>query len=704
MSLGLVACLGGCARQRPSAQAAPHNLLLVTLDTVRADHLGCYGYHHADTPNLDVIASEGVRFLAAESPVPLTLPAHASILSGLLPVHHGLHQNGYGHLPDAVETLATRLAVGGYRTGAFIGAFVLDRRFGLTRGFDRYDDDVRRDPNGPPALEAERPGREVVDRALAWLAEKDDRPFFAWVHLYDAHAPYNPPEPFRTRFADRPYDGGIAEDDAEVGRLLTELARRGWAATTVVAVVGDHGESLGEHGEMTHGLLIYEATLHVPLLVRVPGLLPAGTMVETPVSLVDLAPTLAALVGRPLAPAGGHPLDGRDLSASLRSHREPEPESLFAESRYATMFGWSALATLRRGDLKYIAAPRPELYDLRLDPGETHNLADRTGSRAAELASALDAITHEATSAGAAPTPDAETRAKLSSLGYLAGAGLASAPPRAAKDPKDMVGLFRDFEEAHRAMVEGRVAEARRTYERLVAADPANAVFVGQDAEACRRAGDLTRAVELYRRAVELAPADREAHYNLAMTLQDAGRRGEALTALEAAIALDPAHPEAHNALGIAFSLRGELEEAREQFEQAAKLDTHNAAVSNNLGNVLRDLKRPDEAERAYRRAIDLAPSYADPWNGLGTVEVQRGRAAEAIPDFDWALKLAPELDEVRLNRAIALDVSGKREQATAAYMDFLRAAGDDPRLAAQREAARRLLARLKGAPPRNER
>jgi choline-sulfatase len=694
----LAALQSACSRPRPAPSAQGFNLLLVTLDTVRADHLGCYGDRDADTPALDRLASEGVRFRIAESPVPLTLPAHASILSGLLPIHHGLHQNGFGHLPDSVATLATTLSAAGYRTGAFIGAFVLDRRFGLHRGFAHYDDDIRRDPNVPATLEAERPGREVVDRALAWLGRADPRPFFAWVHLYDAHAPYRPPEPFRTRFAGRPYDGEIAEDDEQVGRLLLELDHRGWAARTVVAVVGDHGEALGEHGEPTHGLLIYEASLRVPLLLRAPGVLPRGAVVGRPVSLVDVAPTLGGLLGLPFTPPAGHRLDGRDLSASVRAGHEPASEAIVAESRYAAMFGWSTLTALRRGDLKYIEAPHPELYDLKRDPHETRNLAPDEPAQVAELAAALYAIVGGAETPEAAPTPDAETRAKLASLGYLAGARLGGGRTTpTARDPKDMVGLFGRFEAAHEAMAAGRTGEARREYDELVAADPDNAVFVGQDAEACRRAGDLERAVSLYRRAVELAPEDRDARYNLAMTLEDAGRREEAFAALQRAITLDPSHPETHNTLGIALSQQGRLEEARGQFVQAARLDPHNAVAFNNLGNVLRDLKRFDEAGDAYRHAIELAPDYGDPWNGLGTLAVQRKRPAEAVADFDRALAVAPGLHEAQLNRGIALELSGNRSGAAAAYRAFIRSTQGAPQYATQREAAAHLLAGLGG-------
>ena len=683
----------GCARPRPAASGAGCNVLLITLDTVRADHIGAYGYRKIETPNLDRLASEGVRFADAGSPVPLTLPSHATILSGLLPPHHGVRNNGAERFPEDPATLATQLAAAGYRTGAFIGAFVLDRRFGLVRGFDRYDDDIPRERVAD--LDAERPGRVVTDRAVAWLSEKSEKPFFAWVHLYDAHAPYTPPEPFRALYADRPYDGEIAEVDAQVGRLLAELDRQGLADRTIVAVVGDHGEELGEHGELTHGLLVYEPSLHVPLLVRAPGVLPPGWVVETPVSLVDLAPTLAGLVERPFTATAAFPLDGRNLSKRLRERREPGAQDLYAESLYGTSFGWSPVFALRQGEIKYISAPRPELYDLRHDPGESRNLEAQRQGEGKKLATRLAALAESGGRTAVPAALDAEARARLLSLGYLAGANLGGGKSTQGKDPKDAVVLFRGFEEAHGALVAGRLADARSQYERLVAADPSNPVFVGQLAETCRRAGDFERAVALYRQSVAIAPEDRDARYNLAVTLQEAGRDEEAMEALTAAIRLDPGRPEAHNALGIALALRGDLEGAREQLAQVVELDPHNSRAFNNLGNVLRDLKRPEEAERAYRRAVELAPDYADPLNGLGTLEVQRDNPATAIPYFDRALSIAPQLHEARLNRAIAEELAGNRGAAIAAYRDFLARSAGDRQLVEQRRVAQQLLARL---------
>jgi choline-sulfatase len=779
------------------------NLLLVTLDTVRADHLGCYGYALAETPNLDRLAREGVRFAHASSPVPLTLPAHASILTGLLPPHHGVRNNGTGGLPAGTATLATRLAAAGYRTGAFVAAFVLDHRFGLQPGFEVYDDEVNRDPNAGWVLEAERPANQVVDRALAWLGRNDSRPFFLWVHLYDAHAPYNPPSPQRERHPGRPYDGAIAFDDEQLGRLLAaidEADRRGERKWTVVAVAADHGESLGEHGEATHGLLLYEPALAVPMLLRAPGLAPR--VVTTPVGLVDLAPTLAGLLRLPppekepsarpapaaaaapaalaATPAGAatparlatparpatraHPAtpatpalpatDGRDLSAALREGREPPAADLYAETRYPVVFGWSPLTALRRRDLKYIAAPQAELYDLARDPREAVNLAgaappaspaaaaaDRgsTGqdsllrgfaARLAEIEAARQpafasrpvpgGAPPAARAPGSAPPPDAETRARLASLGYVTGPtpsrgegaaarSAATAAPEAAgrprgPDPRRQVELFQRFERAHDEQLAGKAGAALADLEALVAADPPNAVFRAKLAQALRERGQLDRAVPLYRRAAADAPEDPEAWYNLAAALQEAGQLREARTAIERALRLDPGRPESHNTLGIVLLAERRPEEARREFAAAAAADPRNAHAWNNLGNVLRGLGRPAEAEHAYRQALAAAPSYAEAWNGLGTLEVQLDRPAAALPYFARALALAPAYQEVRLNRAIALQLAGDAAAAAAAYRDFLRATDPQPRLfAEQRQAARHFLDQLnraEAAPP----
>lgn len=692
--LGILPLAAGCGQEKVKGNP---NLVLVTLDTVRADHLGCYGDRDAVTPSLDRLAAEGLRFSSASSAVPLTLPSHASILSGLLPPHHGLRNNGLGAYPEGTGTLATLLAGQGYRTGAFIGAFVLDHRFGLNQGFETYDDEIPRDPHAGVTLEAERPGRDVMDRALAWLGLKDERPFFLWVHLYDAHAPYMPPAAWAARHPGKPYDGEISEVDEQVGRLLAELEKQGLTGETVVAVAADHGEGLGEHGEITHGLLLYEPTIHVPLLVRAPGRL-KPRVVDTPVSLVDLAPTLAGLLGKALPAPAGRQLDGRDLSKPLLAGEDPPATEVYAESQYPAIFGWSPLAALRRRDLKYISAPNPELYDLSRDPGETANLVAQK-AEASGFAARIAAIEAGAVATPLGSAPDAETRARLASLGYAAGTAVAK--PQGAKssspDPKTMVDLFQRFERANADLQDGKLDEALGSLETLVAADPENPVFRGKLAAAWRDRGNFEKALPLYRQAAETVPTDPEAWYNLAAALQETGRLAEARGAIESALRLDGTRPEAHNTLGIIELGEGKVEEARREFETATRLDPRNALAMNNLGNALRALGRGGEAEQAYLRSVSLAPRYAEPLNGLGTLEVERDKPQAALPYFERALALAPSYHEVRLNRAIAYDMAGDLAAAGNAYQDFLASTEGNPGFTEQRRAAQQLLARVAG-------
>lgn len=697
--------IGGCSRE--SAAPRQPNLVLVTLDTVRADHLGCYGDREAATPWLDRLAGEGLRFANASSAVPLTLPSHTSLLTGLLPPHHGLRNNGVGALRPGTATLATLLAGAGYRTAAFIGAFVLDHRFGLKAGFELYDDEIERDPKAGIVLEAERPGREVVDRALAWLAKDDTLPFFLWVHLYDAHAPYTPPPAWSARHPGRPYDGEVSAVDEQVGRILEELRRRGLDGKTAVAVAADHGEGLGEHGELTHGLLLYEPTLHVPLLLRAPWGLKAR-VVEAPVSLVDLAPTLAGLLGKPFPAAAA--LDGRDLSRPLLAGGEPAAGEIYAESRYPAVFGWSPLAALRRRDLKYISGSRPELYDLRRDPHEQADLLGRSQAPEARgFAARLTAIEASAVTTARPLAADAETRAKLASLGYVAGssAGGAGGPPGKAApgsaiDPRTMIDLFQRFERANARLTSGDSQAAVGELEALVAADPGNSVFRGKLGAAWRERGETAKALPLYRQATAAAPQDPEAWYNLASALQEAGQPGEARQAIERALQLDAGRPEAHNTLGIIELGQGNLDRARREFAAATAIDPRDAAAFNNLGNVLRAEHKLDEAASAYQRSAALAPRYAEPLNGLGTLEVERDRPRQALPFFERALALAPGYHEVRLNRAIAQDLAGDAGAALSSYQDFLATTAGDPRFSEQRRAAQQLLARLEGRTPGN--
>jgi arylsulfatase A-like enzyme len=421
----LFIAIASCARDaRPPR---PHALVIITLDTTRADRLPMYGFGSVSTPALDRIAAEGVILNRAMTVAPLTLTAHTSLFTGLYPPHHGVRDNADRGLDADRPTLATVMHAAGFKTGAFVAATVLAADRGLARGFDLYDDGSA--PGSPPPRR--RSGDKVVDAALGWLDTVGASPFFMWVHLYDAHSPQRLPIEYRRTYGDS-YVGGIAFADAQIGRLLDALARKHLLDTTTIVVAGDHGESLGEHGEVEHGIFLYEGVLHVPLFVRTPGLAP--TRVSSLVSLVDVAPTVLELFR--LQPAH---VDGVSLLQVLEGGPQPDRRGVYAESMYAKRFGWSPLRALLDDRFKYIDAPRPELYDLQNDPFETNDLSGVRLATAVSMRGQLDAVGgNEAQTVGAPASAD--VRERLASLGYTTGALAPSSGD--APDPKDTIQTY----------------------------------------------------------------------------------------------------------------------------------------------------------------------------------------------------------------------------------------------------------------------
>jgi arylsulfatase A-like enzyme len=398
-SVACCSCSGATERDPAPGRAA--NILVITIDTLRADRVG-----RGLTPSLEALAARGVRFVNARSPVPLTLPAHASIMTGTLPPHHGARVNGVP-VPNVGDTIASRLSRAGYRTGAVIGAFVLDRRFGLARGFDDYDDRIARDPKAIDQLQAERRANLVINAAASWLDKTaPDKPWFLWVHVYDPHAPYQAPvQTAANASPDAAYDQEVAYADGEIGRLLSVVAARPDAATTAIIAVGDHGESLGEHGEMTHGMLLFEPALRVPLVVVAPGVAPA-TRAE-PVTLVDVLPTALALAGQ----AADTSMQGRNLLAAL----DAEGES-YAETEYPAVAGWQPARALVQDRWKLLSSTRARLFDIVDDPAEKSDVSAARPSIAQAMQRRLDELGRG--SSTAAPKPiDADTAARLRSLG-----------------------------------------------------------------------------------------------------------------------------------------------------------------------------------------------------------------------------------------------------------------------------------------------
>ena len=660
--LSLVACSG----RTPQPPVRP-NVILVTIDTLRADRLG-----RGVTPAIDGLVARGVRYINARATAPLTLPSHASILTGSLPPEHGVRLNGVA-LP-ARPTLARAFGAAGYRTGAFVGAYVLDRRFGLSGGFDTYDDRVPRDPSGAARFEAERRGDMVVSSALEWLGRPGPQPFFVWIHLYDPHAPYDPPQQFVAAARGNAYDGEVAFADAQVARLLDWLQTNGRAPHTIVAVTADHGEGLGDHGEATHGMLAYDSTLRVPLVVAVPNS-PART-VDTNVSLADLAGTLLAAANV-------------DVPDGMRRGPLEQDGEAYGETQYPEAAGWHDLAALAFDRWKLIASSAVELYDLQTDPGETRNLAgDRTAvvegarRRLAELRSVK--------AADAAVPPDAAER--LRALGYVSGSS--RSPDDSSPNPAAVIAAWNTFERELSRLAGGDARGALPGLSRLARAHPESTVFQATYARALKDTGRPAQAVDMYRRLVARDPSDAAMYHDLAVAAAAAGLTGEAMRAEQAALALQPSNAAASNGLGLLLAGAGKPTEAVGAFERATQDDPSNAVFWANLGNARRDAGDASRAEQAYRTALERDPRSADAANGLGVLLVQQQRAAEAIRWFERALAGSPVFVEARLNLGIAYQETGNREKAIEAYRRVVADGAPDSR---EHKAARRLLASLGG-------
>ena len=663
-----------CTR-RPPARA---NVLLVTIDTFRADRLGV-----GLTPALDRLAQRGVRFVNARSAVPLTLPSHATILTGLLPAAHGVRDNGVP-LAAAHPTVARLLTDAGYRTAAFVGAFVLDRRFGLSPGFDTYDDRIPRDPHATERLEAERRASAVVDAALWWLNQeprtRNPAPFFAWIHLYDPHAPYDPPKEFARA---NPYDGEIAYADAQIARVFDWIDAHGLADRTTIVVAGDHGEGLGDHGERTHGMLLYDSTLRVPLIVS--SAARSGAVVDEAVSLADVAPTILAAAG--VARPGE--MRGRDLLAAMGRAGRTDAD-IYAETDYPRVAGWSPLAALTDGRWKAIrGGGSTELYDVGRDPQERQDDASRQPATVVAFASRIDAMRASA-KAGTSPPVPAEAQERLRALGYVAGAP-AAAVGTDAPNPASHIAEWNEFEAAL-AAANAHEPDALPALARLASRRPDAPVFQTTYARALADAGHKADALAVYRAAARRWPTDASLLHDLAVLARETGRADEALAADRAAIALAPDSPLAHNGAGLIAIDQNRPADAAREFERAAALDPNNATYWSNLGNARRALGDAGGAGQAYRRALDVDPRTADAANGLGVLLVEARRPAEAVPFFERAVGAAPDLVEARLNLGIALQQAGDRARAAAAYREVLKAPS---RYAREREAAATLLAAI---------
>jgi choline-sulfatase len=654
----------------------PPDILLVTLDTTRADHIGAYGDRRARTPHLDRLASEGVLFERAVAAAPITLPAHVSLLTGLYPFTHGVRNNGNFSLRAAVPTLATVLGRRGYLTAAFVSAFVLDRRYGLAQGFDHYDDRLdNRSTKGDLERRGDATGRAVVDWLTTVAGER--RPLFVWVHLYDPHDPYDPPPPLREAFADRPYDGEIAFADQAIGSVLDRLRRLGRRVPALVAAIGDHGESLGEHEELTHSMFVYEAALRIPMILSWPGHLPAGRHVPGLVRAIDLAPTLLALAEEPPLPG----IQGRSLLPLVQG-RSDAGAAAYSETYFPLFYmNWAPLRSIQDERWKFIDAPLPELYDLSNDVRERTNLAAREPARTEALKRTLDQIAGGGAGAMSDRPVDAETVHKLAALGYI-GAGSHGSGPRPAAsvlpDPKQMIGVFNRLREANAAVQAGRAPEAEVIARGVLSRDPHNAFANIVLANAEMEQGRYRQAIAHYHAYAEMVPASADAHHRMAVCHARLGDRDRALAEEAAALAIDPHDAEARELRGGLLAEAGRIDDAVLELRAAAEIEPDNARFRVGLARALVTAKRLEDAESELNRAVQLRPQDAAAHAAYAALFVARGQFDRAVAEFARALSLDPSQDDVRFDFARTLEHVGRRDDAQREYRR-LATAGETP-------------------------
>ena len=687
----ILASLAGCTPRVPGPE---RSVILVTLDTTRADRIGAYGSTRVPTPHLDRIAREGARFDAAISQVPLTLPAHSSMMTSQYPATHGVRHNGIYRLPDNAQTLAERLAAGGWDTAGFVASYVLNRGFGVEQGFRTYGDvAVDRFAEGrDQVFEAERHADAVNEDVFRWLDARESKAgkFFLWVHYYDPHDPYDPPEtPGRTLHGEG-YDREISYLDHAFGDLMARLERDGVLDRAILVVVGDHGESLGEHEERTHGIFLYEGAMRVPLFVRAPGIVPAESVIAGPVELVDLAPTILELTGQP-ALAGAQ---GRSLTARLRG-ADGEGAVAHGETLQPLLeFGWSDLYMVRTSRFKYIQAPVPELYDLESDPHEIVNLAPNDPQRAAELAAMLAEWTSLTGSAEPAPaeaerTLSAEELARLQSLGYMS-AGIAPVAGDGERpDPKSMIGELRRLDQARDWIAAGEYDRGLVELEAILRQHPMNFTARSTRFQALVERGRYRDAEDEARAGVSLAAAaggrmvawEARSRSQVATALRLQGRNAEAEAMYRELLRDDAQDPDAGVDLARLLTDTGRPEEALGIVDKLLALDPRNGYALAERFRAENALGREDAAFASARALAEARAGDPRSLVAAGDLLMRRRQPALAATVFEVALGQAKELDAVLLGKlGRARLASGDAEGATEVFGALARLTPRDPR------------------------
>jgi choline-sulfatase len=646
------------ATSAPVRAGDPPNVILITLDTTRADRMGFLGSKRGLTPNLDALAHQSVVFTHAYAQVPLTTASHATILTGTYPQFHQVNDFGVPlapELPYAPDIFHNK----GYHTAAFVGSLVLDPQTrsapGFERGFDFYDAGYHRRHAGEDRYQAiERRGGEVIGRTLAWLTAHHEEPFFVWVHLYDAHDPYDPPEPYKTRYASAPYDGEIAYVDAAVGKFLSWLRFRGLYDGALIAVMADHGEALGDHGEATHGIFLYDETIHVPLLLKLPKKVSAGKRVEGRVELVDVLPTILQAAGAavpkevqgqsllPMIQAA--PTTATEMQKASKSPDRPA----YAESDYPhRTFGWSSLHALRAGKYLYIDAPRSELYDQASDPKAEHNLFPASAAVADTLAHQLNSFREKTSTGKEAPkiNADPELQEKLSALGYVSDA--TSSPTLGIKDtgadPKDKVEIVNLMHQAEIFKEEMHFREAVPLLERVIALEPHLPIAYLQLGTALSSLKEYEKALPVLQKAVEMRPDLIIPRYQLAAALFETGDFARAAVQYETVMSRSPEWAEARFSLATTYARLNRMQDAIREYEKVIASRPNHYGAHLLLGRAQTLTGSAEAALPNLTKASELQPNSPEPHAFLADAYAQLGREQDAARERAEAARLGAE-------------------------------------------------------------
>jgi arylsulfatase A-like enzyme/Flp pilus assembly protein TadD len=624
LSLALLLC-----HLCPASPTTP--VILISVDTLRADHLSCYQPTSHPTPHIDSLSDTGTIFTQINSPYPLTLPAHVAMFTSAFPASTGVQDNGIP-LQSNATTLTTVLKKAGYSTGAFVASFVLDRRFGLGQSFDIYEGPIDLHKKVAPGLvERKRPGAQVAEAAMRWIERNADAPFFLFLHLYDLHLPYDLPQNPALRHGETGYAAELSYEDRVIGDFLAFLARRQLFDKALIVFTSDHGEGLGDHGETTHGYFIYQSTVRVPLIIHWPAGIKRAPQqrVAEPASLLDIAPTI---------------LDAIALSApqSMRGHSllstSTAPSEVYSESLYSrNHFGCAPLRSLRAGSYKYIDAPKPELYDLSTDPKELHNLYDQQRSRAAAMAQRIAGL--RTTSVAKTPSPTPDTVKNLRSLGYLAGPASSSrSDPRV--DPKDRAADFERYLSALNLMSAGKLAESdtllRSLRDRLPDITDIR-ISLGLTQQ---RLGRFAEAVQEFKAAIAQAPNAAQTHFELGFCYYHLRNPDDAVPELKTALQLEPWYTRAEEALAEISIQKKNFSLARSYLNHLLSIDPNSYTAHYNLGIMAAMDGNWNEAEKHMRAALDVDPASAEAHDTLGKIYLQRGRTADAEKEFRAAKQL----------------------------------------------------------------